>query len=108
MGSFLRCGGDTTTQCEYLSTLLSQRVSFANQTVRKLWPYASAALEASLKKVLDQHKPPFLTQLGLSEVDLGPMAPLVAGVKYVDSRDDEVAELSKQLMVWCCTHIFLV
>ena len=70
-----------------------QRVKWMNDMLDHLWPYAKAAVKAEAERLAA----PYLAQLQpyvvLAELDLGPDAPFVGGIKTFDTKSEDTVML---------------
>ena len=76
-----------------------QRVKWMNDMLDHLWPYAKAAVKAEAERLAA----PYLAQLSpyvvLAELDLGPDAPFVGGIKTFDTKSSDSVMMDVDLCI---------
>lgn len=71
-----------------------EKADFIQTIVHQMWPALKEATETTILSVvtplMEKLKPPFLTSLTFSKLDLGNIPPSIPGVKLQSGEDDEV------------------
>ncbi|KAJ8450159.1 hypothetical protein Cgig2_033353 [Carnegiea gigantea] len=79
---------------EWISFPVYEQVKWLNKQLSKMWPYIADAgelvIRASVEPLLDQYRPPGISELKLDKLELGTVAPKIEGIRVHSHKESQI------------------